>query len=132
MKEARRYERVRTILGAQVIFNNKRSTLECQIRNISPAGARLVMSDTVALPDEFDVYIPQRGRTFRARLRWRSADGAGVEFLRDEAQGAAVPGNDLSARTHELERENELLRKRVLELMIELEKAGGGRVRATA
>ena len=132
MKEARHHERVRTILGAQIIFNNKSSTLECQIRNISPAGAKLALSETVALPDEFDLHIPQRGRTFRARLRWRSADGVGVEFLRDEARGTPAPGDDLMARVHELESENELLRRRVLELMVELEKAGGGRARASA
>jgi hypothetical protein len=132
MKEARHHERVRTILGAQIIFNHKNSTLECQIRNISAGGAKLSVSDAVALPNEFDLHIPQKGRTFRARLRWRSADGVGVEFLNDDARAAPAPENDLKSRVLELESENELLRRRVRELMVELEKAGGGRVHASA
>ena len=113
MKEARHYERVRTILGARIIFNNKRSTLECQIRNISAAGAKLAVSETVALPDEFDLHVPQRGRTFRARLRWRSADGVGVEFVRDEARDAPAPDDDLDgARARARERKRALAQAR--------------------
>lgn len=130
MNERRHHERVRTILGAQIIFNNKSSTIDCQVRNISATGAKLTLSETVALPSEFDVHVPQKGRTFRARLRWRSAEGVGVEFLNDEARDA--PADDVLARVRDLESENELLRKRVLELMVELEKVGGSRVRTVA
>src|SRR5665213_148279 len=115
MTEARHNERVRTILGAQIIFNNKNSTLECQIRNISPTGARLVLSESVTLPEEFDINVPQKGRTYRARLRWRTPEGAGIEFLRDEQRGGAAIDRDLFERVRELENENELLRKRVLD-----------------
>lgn len=132
MKENRHNERVRTILGAHIIFNHKNSTLECQIRNISPAGAKLMLSETVALPEEFEVDIPQKGRTYRARLRWRSPDGVGVEFLRDDARAGSASGVDLKSRMLELESENELLRKRVLELMVQLEKAAGSNVREVA
>jgi hypothetical protein len=129
MKAARHHERRRTLLGARIIFNNKNSTLECQIRNISPAGAKLVLSETVALPSEFDVYVPQTGRTFHAFLRWRSPQGAGIEFQQEATVGAQASEDALVARVRELESENELLRKRVLELMLELEKASGRDVR---
>jgi hypothetical protein len=126
MTEARHHERVRTILGAQIVFNNRNSTLECQVRNISSAGAKLVLSESVTLPEEFEIHIPQKGRTFRARLRWRTPDGAGIEFLRDEPLAAAVSDRNLVARVRELESENEALRARVLDLMQQLDKAGGG------
>jgi hypothetical protein len=134
MKDARQHERVRTILGAQIIFNHNNSTLDCQIRNISSGGAKLIVTETVQLPGEFDIYVPQRGRTYRARLRWRSTQAVGVEFLRDEAPAAPAPAPsvDLAARVHELEQENDLLRRRVLDLMVELEKAREGRPRAVA
>lgn len=133
MKEARQYDRVRTIFGAQVIFNNKNSTLDCRIGNISPAGAKLIVSRSAALPDEFDVHIPQRGRTFRARMRWRTADAVGVEFLHDEASGLSAPADDLTGHhLQQLKSENDFLRGRVLELMVELEKANRRRVSAVA
>jgi hypothetical protein len=133
MKEARRYERVRTFLGAQVIFNNNRSTLDCQIRNISPGGAKLVLSDSVALPSEFDVYIPQKASTYHAVLRWRLPGSAGIEFLRGEAGSAPGSEEELVASVRDLKSKNELLRERVRDLenenellrkrMLELEKA---------
>jgi hypothetical protein len=110
----RRAERVRTLLGAQIVFNNQNSTLDCQIRNISAEGAKLIVSSTVAVPEEFRLNVPQKGRTFQARLRWRIDDTIGVEFVgADRAEHAAEPSND---RVRSLEAENEALRHKVREL----------------
>lgn len=127
MTEARHSERVRTMLGAQIVFNNKNSTIECQIRNISSTGARLILSESLTLPQEFDIVVPQKGKTYRARLRWRTPEGAGIEFIQDDKREAAPVSRDLALRVRELESENELLRKRVLDLMQQLDKAGGSR-----
>jgi hypothetical protein len=44
------------------------------------------MSDAWAPPDEFDLFIPQKNATYRARVAWRRMDGLGVTFSRtDEA-----------------------------------------------
>lgn len=123
MDAPRTNERKRTMLGAQIIFNNRNSTLDCQVRNISPTGARLALSDTVALPEEFDLHVPQKGRTYRAKLRWRHNDSIGVEIEGDQAQaGATRPAPaDLALRLAELETENATLRLKVMELQRKLE-----------
>lgn len=114
----RRAERVRTLLGAQIVFNHQNSTLDCQIRNISSDGAKLIVSSMVALPEEFSLSIPQKGRAYRARLRWRIDDTAGVEFLDSEnAERAAEPSSD---RMRSLETENEALRQKINELTARL------------
>jgi PilZ domain len=117
MNETRNSGRVRAILGAQIIFNNRNSTLDCQIRNISQKGARLAFSSSVSIPQEFELSVPQRGRTYRARLRWRDAEGAGVEFIDEQAQPASGRDPaDLVRRVAELEAENAGLRLRLMEL----------------
>ena len=129
MSEDRKRDRVRTILGAHVIFNNKNSTVDCQIRNISSSGARLSISDAVSLPEEFDLDVPQKGRVYRARLCWRDATGAGIAFLPDA--GAAAP-TDSAASLRELEAENARLKLQILELNRKLEAMTGAAPAASA
>ena len=128
MDAPRTSERKRTMLGAHIIFNNRNSTMDCQVRNISPTGARLALSDTVALPEEFDLHVPQKGKTYRAKLRWRNNDSVGVELVADQAPAQAPPQAprqaqaDLGQRVAELETENATLRLQVFELLRKFEK----------
>jgi hypothetical protein len=113
--QPQRPERVRAFLGARILFRQGNSTLDCRVRDISLYGAKLVMSSTVALPEEFDLTIPQKGRRYRCVLRWRRADQAGVKFLTSVSER----GHDALAegtKVRELEAENDLLRRRVRDL----------------
>ena len=87
MQEHRTTERVRSFLRAQIVFNNRMTTIECIIKNYSAAGAKIALNDTLTVPTEFDVYIPAKQRNHHARLVWRDKDAIGVNFI--EA-GAAV------------------------------------------
>ena len=60
--ERRRVARQKSFLRGMVYFNNRRSVLDCLVRDISPYGARLVFSVTVATPDTSTC-------TFRRRTR---------------------------------------------------------------
>ncbi len=121
MRETRKVERARAILGAHIIFNNRNSTIDCQIRNISRVGAKLVLSSSVTLPEEFDIDVPQKGKTYRARLCWRDEDSAGIEFVLDATEANAEADHKL--RVAQLETENNALRLRVMELTQKLEAA---------
>lgn len=123
MDESRTNGRMRAMLGAQIAFNNRNSTIDCIVRDISSTGARLSLSDTVALPEEFELFVPQRGKTYKARLRWRTREGAGVELLREGANAppARAPIVESGRRLAELESENAALHLKVLELTQRLE-----------
>ena len=69
LAEVRRDERVRAFLRARIIFNNQNTSIECTIKNISSKGAKIVLSEALAIPSEFDLEVPQKGRTYRAKLR---------------------------------------------------------------
>jgi hypothetical protein len=121
MSEARKLDRARSILGAHIIFNNRNSTIDCQIRNISKSGARLAISNTFTLPEEFDIEVPQKGRTYRARLCWRDAQSAGIEFVLDTTDSSGRADNN--SRIAELEAENAALRLRIFDLREKLDAA---------
>jgi hypothetical protein len=81
--EHRHEVRQRVFLKGRICFNHGSSTMDCLVRDLSSTGARISLSETATLPEVFDLYIPQKERTYRATLRWRRVDGIGVTF--DEA-----------------------------------------------
>jgi hypothetical protein len=84
--DVRSSKRVRSIIGGKVVFNDRQSVVDCIIRDLSENGAKLVFSGHVQLPDEFDLELPMKERTYRARVMWRKAETCGVQFL-DAAEG---------------------------------------------
>lgn len=120
MVEARRSERIRSFLRARIIFNNSNSTIDCTVKNFSRHGAKLELSNTTSIPDAFDLEVPQKGRTFRARLSWRGEAAAGVEFIDGEATSRETPRQVIER----LEHENARLRANVTQLARRLEELG--------
>lgn len=118
-----RAERARTILGARAIFNGGRSAIDCQIRNMSRTGAKIMLSDGLSLPAAFDLEVPTRNKTYRVELRWRSKDAAGVQFL-DETEVVPVDPGLATDELHALRNENRILRKRVADLVRRLADLG--------
>ncbi len=103
--------RARAFLKAQVRFNNGMSTMDCVIRDLSDGGARLQLSDSVAIPSTFELYIPKRDETRRAILHWRNCEEIGVGF-----QGASLSEPDthgLLRRVAQLESDTATLRRLV-------------------
>jgi len=114
MGERRRIPRTRTFLGGLVAFNDRCSTMECLVRNMSRDGARLVFGGTVEIPAEFDIMIRKRGDGRRAHIVWRMEAEAGVSFAAPEER--RVVSIEAARRIRELEAEREALRKRVAQL----------------
>jgi hypothetical protein len=70
-------------------------------------GARIILSQTVTIPDLIELDIPQRQQTVIARVEWRRADEAGLSFSRP----------DMATQ----QREDQLI-KRIAELEAEIAK----------
>ncbi|HEY0572199.1 MAG TPA: PilZ domain-containing protein [Enterovirga sp.] len=117
MEERRKTVRQRSYLGGRIAFNNRSSTMDCTVRNMSAGGARVAFSDTVVLPQDLDLAIRQKGLNARARVVWRSATEVGVSFLAvsREAAGEVIP-LDLARRMRDLEAEKAALKQRVAAL----------------
>src|ERR1700712_2937978 len=81
MLEQRRAHRARTILGAKAVFNNGLSSVGCHVRDLSDTGAKLSLEPGTLVPDEFQLEIPLKNLSFKARIKWRDGQSVGVVFL---------------------------------------------------
>jgi hypothetical protein len=113
MAEKRKAARSRTLLGGVIAFNNRASTMDCQVRNLSTGGAKVTFSNTV--PDQFDLQIARKERSFRARMIWRAPNEAGVAFLNEYSHDVPVP-LEWAKRLRDCEAEKAALRKRIAQL----------------
>ena len=105
------------ILAASSHFNRRASTMNCHVRNLSPAGAKVAFTSAVDVPDQFDLTIGRKERSFRARMVWRGINEAGVAFLEESIATGVVPLK-WAKRLHDCEAENATLRRRI-ELLTE-------------
>jgi hypothetical protein len=81
MTDDNRYvPRRRVFKGGKIIFADGAMVVDCVIRNISVAGARLDVPSTLALPHEFILLDVQTERRHIAKMAWRRGDQMGVEF----------------------------------------------------
>jgi PilZ domain-containing protein len=75
-RSARRTKRLQGRLYFQV--DDRRSSLPCLVRDMSYEGARIVVAGRSKIPDELDLYIPERKRIAHASVRWRHGARVGL------------------------------------------------------
>ena len=114
MTERRRATRQKSFLRGCIYFNNRRSAVDCLIRDISDDGARLLFSDTISIPDVIELYIPQKEQTLRAIVQRRHGAEVGITFANNAgAPEKPVPADaaGLTERVQKLETEIASLRR---------------------
>jgi hypothetical protein len=119
MPEARRSERLKSLLRARIVFNSGNSTIECLIRNVSADGMRLQLAESLSVPGEFDLEVPHKGRSYRTRLVWRGDGMIGVAFVPPNAEPVRE-----DSELKRLERENAELRTELRQLRERLQELG--------
>lgn len=119
MSERRRANRQKSFLRGCIYFNNRRSATDCLVRDISTTGARLIFSETVSVPDVFELYVSQRERTLRAHVQWRRGHEVGVAFGKEQRSDGSTD-RELAERVEKLESEIASLRKMIKRLKADL------------
>ena len=69
MNERRASRRQKSFLRGVVYFDKRRSETACLVRDLSEDGARIVLSQTITIPDVIELQIPQRQQTLSARVQ---------------------------------------------------------------
>ncbi|MDQ4135074.1 MAG: PilZ domain-containing protein, partial [Pseudomonadota bacterium] len=59
--ERRNSERKRTLLQGRVVFNNRFSTIECTVKDLSGTGAQIAFEHPTEIPRQVELEIPSRG-----------------------------------------------------------------------
>src|SRR5258708_38957097 len=103
MTERRTASRQKSFLQGRIFFNNRRTSVDCLVRDFCQHGARLKFSSTTATPDVVELYIPNKDESYRAMVQWRNAEEMGVLFECEESApplAPRTPAPDWSARVH--------------------------------
>jgi hypothetical protein len=117
MIEQRQTVRARVIYHGAIAYNERRSTIDCVVRNFSDDGAKIEFENPALLPDEIDLFIAKKNRAFRARMIWRSANQAGLTF-HPISRNAPV-SLDWARRLRLCESERRELQSRIAQLLSE-------------
>ena len=117
--ENRKRERIKSLLRATILFNQRTTTVDCVVKNISPSGAKIAIDPVIAVPTDFELDLPTKGKTYRAKMRRRDKESAGIEFVDQLDQ--RDPGN---AQFQQLLAENIRLKAAVQTLAKRLEDIG--------
>jgi hypothetical protein len=111
--EGRRSKRARTFLQARISYGDGAISTECTVNQLSELGARINVAESIALPEMFDLIIPQKSVSRRAKLVWRKDDHVGVDFFDDREVVAAPAADDHGSRIMALEAENARLKGQI-------------------
>ncbi|WFU36535.1 PilZ domain-containing protein [Bradyrhizobium brasilense] len=114
MQDRRQSVRDKVFYGAVAEINERGSTMDCVVRNISEGGACVEFSDAAQLPEEMNLSVARKGRSFLARLIWRQANKVGLAF---RIMTSDTPVSDLDERVRRSEIKKRQLQRRINELL---------------
>jgi hypothetical protein len=103
------------ILGSVASINDRGSTMDCVVRNISKGGVCVEFDQTAKLPDEMRVTITGKGCSFFTGMMWRRAGRVGLAFRTMTAAGLPA-STDLDERLRRSEQKKRQLQRRIKEL----------------
>jgi hypothetical protein len=128
MTERRTGSRQKSFLQGRIFYNNRRTSVDCLIRDFSEHGARLKFSGTIVTPDVVELYIPNKEESYRAKVQWRNAKEIGVAFGFEEGSpplALATPSPDWSTRIQKLEHDVASLQRKFNEMQATLRRFQG-------
>ncbi len=76
--ERRRLPRLKTRLSAKIVHDE--TVLDCVIRDKNELGARVLLREGAAVPDQFHLLQLKSGELFEAKLVWTSYPECGLAF----------------------------------------------------
>lgn len=71
----------RTLIGGRIIFNNKCSTFDCVVRQLSDTGAALELGSTFAVPNAFVLETKPFSARYDCRVTRRTRTSIEVDFV---------------------------------------------------
>ena len=117
MIERRQSVRARVIYSGVIAYDERRATMDCVVRNFSEDGVKVEFENTALLPDEIDLLIAKKSRSFNAKIVWRGEKQAGLAF-RSTDETRPIP-LDWARRLRASEAERRKLQGRIAQLLSE-------------
>lgn len=114
MQDRRQGGREKVYLGGVAEINERSSTMDCVVRNMSERGACVEIDETAELPEKMNLSIPHKGRSFLADMIWRHANRVGLAF---RTMITDPQSNDLDERLRRSQIKQRQLQRRIKELL---------------
>ena len=114
MLDRRQTPRDKVLYGGVAQVNERGSTMDCVVRNISEGGACVEFDQAARLPEEMNLTIARKGRSFLARIIWRQANRVGLAF---RTMFTDAPSSDLDERLRRSQIKQRQLKRRIKELL---------------
>lgn len=114
MQDRRGSVRDKVFFGGVAEINERSSTMDCVVRNFNEAGACVEFDSAARLPEEMQITIARKGRSFLGRMIWRQANRVGLAFrtmITDSSE------SDLDARLRRSEKKKRQLQRRISRLL---------------
>jgi PilZ domain len=109
--------RQRTFLKGTLYFDNRRASIECVVRDISNSGARLTFDHPANVPDNVELFIPNKQQPLRARVQRRAPNEIGIAFeVARSLEPRRASDAELQERVETLEAEIAALKRLVAKL----------------
>jgi hypothetical protein len=106
--------RDKVFLGGVAEINQAGSRMDCVVRNFSDNGACVEFDSATPIPEQVNLTISRKGRSYLARAIWRQANRVGLAFL---TMITDAPESDLDARLRRSEKKKRQLQRRINQLL---------------
>ena len=113
MRDRRGSARDKVLFGGRAELD-ARSSINCVVRNLSENGACVEVERHARLPEEINLSIARKGRSYLARVIWREANRLGLAFRTMITDPGA---SDLDARLRASEKKKRQLQRRIKQLI---------------
>jgi uncharacterized OB-fold protein len=77
--ERRHLPRRKTLKGGRIVFDDKRSVVDCTVTNMSEKGASLRLPSIVGIPDTFELHIGEE--VHAVWVVWKKEGSLGVMWM---------------------------------------------------
>jgi hypothetical protein len=115
--ERRSTPRQKSFIRGRVLFDHRRLSRDCIVRDFSKIGARLAFSEATSLPDAFEVYVPSKDEYLQAHAKWHKGNDIGIAWALEEVPHSPPAGHrsadPLGERLTKLEQEVAMILKRL-------------------
>jgi hypothetical protein len=114
MQDRRESVRDKVFLGGVAEINQAGSRMDCVVRDFSNNGACVEFDSAKPIPEQVNLIISRKGRSYLARAIWRQANRVGLAFL---TMITDAPESDLDARLRRSEKKKRQLQRRINQLL---------------
>jgi hypothetical protein len=114
--DRRQSVRDKVIFGGVAKTDERGTTTDCVVRNISEQGASLEFGSAVKLPKgQISLTIARKGRSFLAKIIWWRDNFIGVAFSAETL--SELPVSDIEERLRKSEQKKRQLQRQIKELI---------------